>query len=194
MEIWRKIDQYNGRYFISSYVRVFSLLSNKILTPYVDKDGYEIVGLYLDGKQKKEKIHRLVAKQFVENPEGYDQVNHIDENKRNNNMHNLEWCNCQYNINYGLRNKKVSEAIKSDNQKKRRRIICLDRSGKVVKIYPSLRSVDMYGYNHGAVYRVCSGNGKYKSHKGYIWQYYDKYIENFGTEVDSDNELPQHCT
>lgn len=50
---------------------------------------------------KSIKIHRLVAKAFIDNPNKYEQVNHKDENKLNNNANNLEWCDLNYNINYG---------------------------------------------------------------------------------------------
>jgi hypothetical protein len=64
------------------------------------------------GKDKKKlcKVHRLVAIAFIDNPNGYSQVNHIDEDKANNKVENLEWCDCKYNNNYGNRNNNMSKS------------------------------------------------------------------------------------
>lgn len=106
-EEWKNIEGYEGRYKVSSFGQIYSYISDKMLKPTIDSDGYEVVGLFLNNQQKKKKVHRLVAKAFIENPNNYDQVNHKDENKTNNNVDNLEWCNTRYNINYGSRNDKV---------------------------------------------------------------------------------------
>lgn len=62
-----------------------------------DKDGYLIVTLSVSPKKKRISIHRLVAKAFIPNPDGKPQVNHIDGNKRNNHVLNLEWCTSSEN-------------------------------------------------------------------------------------------------
>jgi hypothetical protein len=75
-----------------------------------DKNGYKRVMLY--GKKPLKKfipVHRLVATAFIPNPKGYLQVNHKDENKSNNMVKNLEWCDCTYNNNYGSRNDRISK-------------------------------------------------------------------------------------
>lgn len=55
----------------------------------------------INGKAKHEKIHRLVALAFIDNPNNYPHVNHKDEDKNNNSVSNLEWCDIKYNNNYG---------------------------------------------------------------------------------------------
>ena len=77
----------------------------------MDKYGYLQVHLSKNGKHYAKSIHRLVAQTFIPNPNNYSQVNHKDEKRDNNNVENLEWCNCKYNNNYGNRNKKISESI-----------------------------------------------------------------------------------
>ena len=144
-----------------------------MLNPTIDSDGYKIVGLFINGVQKKKKVHRLVAEAFIRNPMNYKQVNHKDEDKCNNHIDNLEWCSCSYNINYGSRNEKVANAIRNNPNKKRRKVVCLDKNKNIIKIYPSLRSVEVDGFNHGVVYSMCSHKGRYKTHKGYLWEYYD---------------------
>lgn len=62
-----------------------------------------MVHLYKDGKSKGKKIHRLAMIAFVDNPHNYNQINHKDENKHNNYIGNLEWCDAKYNNNYGKR-------------------------------------------------------------------------------------------
>lgn len=106
-EIWKPIDGFGGRYEVSNTgkVRSFTRKSykkdGKILTPNAVSSGYFIVHLS-DGKNKKAMlIHRLVAMTFVPNPNNYPQINHIDENKKNNNADNLEWCTAAYNLAYG---------------------------------------------------------------------------------------------
>lgn len=110
-EIWRIIDEFPN-YMISNLGRVKSLDYNgtkqeKILKPLKQKKGYLKIGLYKDKKYYSRQIHRLVAIAFIPNPNNEPQVNHIDGNKENNTVNNLEWCNNTYNqvhaINNGLR-------------------------------------------------------------------------------------------
>ena len=112
-EIWKIINGYEN-YMISSFGRVKSLdryvrgknnsiyiKKGKLLKLYTDKDGYQTVMLYHNNKKKLLKVHRLVAEAFLDNPNNLSQVNHKDENKLNNSVENLEWCDAKYNVNYG---------------------------------------------------------------------------------------------
>ena len=130
--------------------------------------------MFRDGKQKKCKVHRIVATAFLSNPCHFMQVNHKDENPSNNCVDNLEWCDCEYNINYGNRNEKVATALENNPNKNRRKVACYDMNMNLIKIYPSLRSVEKEGFNHGAVYSNCNGKNGYKSYKGFIWRYVDE--------------------
>lgn len=93
-------------YYVRDNGTVFSEVSNKILSPQLDKNGYEKVAMISDdGKRHRYSVHRLVLENF--NPvEGMEnlQVNHIDGNKRNNNLNNLEWVTCKENINHAIKN------------------------------------------------------------------------------------------
>lgn len=112
-EIWKDIDGFAGYYEISNYGRVKSLpktmgnpnhLSKiKILKPKIDKYGYACVKLCSQiekGKIKYVTIHRLVAKAFIPNPNNLKTVNHLDGNKQNNLIRNLEWCSHKENIDH----------------------------------------------------------------------------------------------
>lgn len=111
-EIWRDIPGYEGLYRVSNTGKVQSNFSGewRELKQFHSSNGYLQVHL---GKYNTTKVHSLVARAFIENPENLPQVNHIDENKDNNHVDNLEWCSARYNLNYGSRNIRSRESIKN---------------------------------------------------------------------------------
>lgn len=98
-EIWKDIEGYEGFYQISNLGRVKSLggwcgtakRKEKIRSTSLTHDGYVKVRLIHQGKDKTMRVHRLVAEAFIANPKNKDTVNHIDGNKQNNMVSNLEW-------------------------------------------------------------------------------------------------------
>lgn len=80
---------------------------SKLLKQTKTYNGYKIVSL----KNRHFRVHRLVAENFLDNKDDLPYVNHKDENKKNNNLSNLEWCSASYNINYGDRNNKVAKKV-----------------------------------------------------------------------------------
>lgn len=107
-ETWKDIEDYDGRYKVSDAGRVMSFAKNKcgkIMALSEDSDGYLVVNLTNQRSKRKKtcKVHRLVAKAFIDNPHNYPEINHKDENKKNNSKANLEWCTTQYNLTYGHR-------------------------------------------------------------------------------------------
>ena len=116
-EIWKDIPGYEGIYQVSNNGKVKSMkrirkgggvLKEKMMTLYLDKDGYVKTSLYKNKKKNPMMVHRLVAFAFIDNPNMFPQINHKDENHSNNNVENLEWCDSKYNTNYGSRSKKIS--------------------------------------------------------------------------------------
>lgn len=99
-KIWKPIIGYENLYKINNYGEVLSLRSNKILKPNNNGIGYFIIQLCKNGKRKNYLIHRLVAEHFLDNPNNLPEVNHKDEDKSNNFVNNLEWCEHKYNMNY----------------------------------------------------------------------------------------------
>lgn len=108
-EIWKDIEGYEGLYQVSNLGRV--MRNGRTLKPNIVGRGYEAVSLCKNANVTKVLVHRLVAKTFIDNPNNYAQVNHIDENKRNNIVENLEWCTNEYNIAYGTRGLSYSKRI-----------------------------------------------------------------------------------
>lgn len=96
-------------YMVSNDGRVWSKRANRFIKLHKSSCGYLHVGLHEGGKQKNCYVHRLVAMAFIPNPNSLPQVNHIDEDKTNNSVNNLEWCSARKNVNYGTRNKRASE-------------------------------------------------------------------------------------
>lgn len=83
---------YEGIYTIDTNGNVFSINSNKFMKPYIDNGGYHRVQLSKDGVRKKYLVHRIVALAFIPNPDNKPEINHIDGDKSNNCVKNLEWC------------------------------------------------------------------------------------------------------
>lgn len=133
-EIWRDIKGYEGLYQVSNFGRVVSYHYNKIRLMSIapQSRGYETILLCKDGNRESLLVHRLVAAAFVPNPNNYNEVNHIDENKCNNNADNLEWVSHSENCNYGTRISRISE--KNTGQKR------LDETRAKMKESQSLRA------------------------------------------------------
>lgn len=111
METWRDIKGYEGHYQVSNYGNVRSIKRIPVLLKGdFQSNGYKRVYLWKDGAKKNVLVHRLVALSFLPNPMEYTDVNHIDEDKANNHVENLQWCSHAYNMNYGQVKEKISES------------------------------------------------------------------------------------
>lgn len=121
-EIWKPVAECNGEYYVSSWGRVksFKFGKERILKHGHDRDGYHIVSLCRQGKAKSYPVHKLVALLFIENPDNKPQVNHIDTQKSNNHIDNLEWSTCKENVNHAWANglcESTRKAISKANSK-----------------------------------------------------------------------------
>lgn len=122
MEIWKEIEGYAGLYEISNWGNIRSLKFGRKLNPVVNSSGYKLISLSKEGKGKSFSVHRLVAEAFIPNSNNYPCINHKDENKTNNHVSNLEWCTQKYNCNYGNYSKKLSEAMKTSDVMKNKKL------------------------------------------------------------------------
>lgn len=173
-EEWRNIEGYEGKYEVSNRGNMKSLNYNhtgkeKIMKPQKNRDGYLIIGLWKDGKAKWYLVHRLVASVFCENPHGYTEVNHLDEDKTNNCADNLEWCSRSYNNTY---NGKAKKAGKKIAEKLSKPVIAIDRITGLIVEFPSAKEAErMIGIDHG---NICNClKGRLKSAGGFYWYYAD---------------------
>ena len=169
MEIFKDIKGYEN-YQVSNLGNVKSLGNDKtrkekILKPNKLKNNYLQVVLCKEGKRKYHLIHRLVAEAFIPNHNNLPQLNHLDEDKTNNTISNLEWCTAKYNNNYGTRNKRVAES-NINNPKRSKQVLCLETG----VVYPSTHQVErQLGFAQGYISNAC--NGKLKTAYGFHWQY-----------------------
>ena len=125
-------------------------------------NGYYYVCLSKNGIVKSYYVHRLVAQAFLPNPNNYKEVNHKDENKTNNVVTNLEWCDRLYNVRYGT-------GIERRSKTQSKPVLQYDLKGNFIKEWKSVAECGMNGYNYGNVAACC--RGELKTYKGYIWKY-----------------------
>lgn len=116
MEYWKDIQEFNGIYQISNFGRIRriykkGIIKNKYLKTFKNKSGYVVAPITINNIQKNRLVHRLVAEAFIPKQKGKNEINHIDENKENNCVSNLEWCTHKENSNYGTRGKRISEKV-----------------------------------------------------------------------------------
>lgn len=119
-EVIKEIKGFEGRYTISNLGIVRSLLTNKIMKQHITKFGYARINLRYAHSRKFKGflVHRLVAMNFIPNPNNYKEINHKDCNRLNNSVDNLEWCDRFYNIKYSFNKGKASnKGIRNPNSK-----------------------------------------------------------------------------
>lgn len=155
---WKPVKGYEGIYLISNEGEVYSYYTNKKLKPLLNTNGYLLVCLYKKGVAKKFLIHRLVAEAFIPKQTGKEYVNHKDENKKNNNVQNLEWCTMEYNTNYGTRNERSSK-----------KIISIDLISGIIREYESVVSTKQYGLDPSTVIKVIKNKRKFHKNKRFIY-------------------------
>lgn len=165
-ELWADIKGFEGLYQVSNLGNVKSLpRRGTYSTPHIlavtkDQKGYLMVGLSKNSKLTTRRVHRLVAEAFIPNLDNLPEVNHLDENKNNNTVSNLEWCTRKYNVNYGTRTDKTQKPV-----------IQISKSGEIIAIYESLTSIKeiLKVNNISNISEVCKG--KRKSAYGYKWKF-----------------------
>lgn len=143
----RSIDRFNS--FIganqSGKYKITQKIKGKVLTPRINKDGYAYITLCENGNNKSAKIHRLVAETFIDNPFNKPAINHLDENKQNNMVDNLEWCTTKENNRYGSRGLRFNK------------ITVLNPDGYLYKEFNSLREASAFlGISRKTIMKFCN--------------------------------------
>lgn len=178
-ERWEDVIGFEGLYSVSNYGRIKSLrrsveqgngrirtYQDRIMRLYVSKSGYVLVNFEHFGVTKKKGVHRVVAEAFIDNPHCFSQVNHIDEDKTNNRVKNLEWCTSKYNVNYGHRKEKYRKTA-LNNPKNSTPVLQYSFNGELIAEYPSIMETRRLFGSH--VGEVCSH--QCMSVFGYYWIY-----------------------
>ena len=173
-EIWKDIKGYEGLYKVSNLGHIYSNYVNRNLEGSLDKYGYKVTILTNNGIHRRYLSHRLVAQAFIPNPENKPQVNHIDEDKINNRIDNLEWNTAKENMNHGTR---------TERQIATQRIIQKSRSVQCSNgnIYRSTREASReLGVDNSSLNKVLKG--KRKQAGGYTFKYAE---ESYGGDYHS---------
>lgn len=176
-QVWKDIAGYEGLYQISStgevkrveryYTQLNSLtgrvnnklLSEMIMKPFEDEDGYLRISLIKENSRKKHFVHRLVAMNFIPNPENKPEVNHKEGNKKDNRVEMLEWNTTSENQIHAIANKLYATAKGENSGQAKlkefqvREIHELWRSGEVTQEYLS----SMFGVASSAISRIVNG-------------------------------------
>lgn len=164
-EIYKEIKGTNGDYLITNTGRVISLKNNKMkeLGLYDNNYGYLNVILYIQGKSRPKKVHRLVAEAFIPNPNNFPCVNHKDENRHNNFVENLEWCTHLYNNHYGKRIERIQNKLS-------KKVYQYDYNNNLIKKWKSASEIQReLGYCQTSICSCC--NNKRISAYGFLWKY-----------------------
>ena len=154
-------------YEVSSHGRVRSLNYRhtgqvKELKQRNNGHGYLFINLCKNGKYKMCYVHRVVATMFIPNPYNKPTVNHIDEDKTNNHVSNLEWADMKEQVNYGTRTERSAKAHG-------KRVLCVETN----TIYDSIAQASREtGLSHGNICQCCKGQ-IYKTVGGFHWKYVD---------------------
>lgn len=164
---WKPIPKFEGWYEVSNFGEVRSVdrevnhkTSGKsfrksvMLRPKIGKHGYKEVVLIMNGERHCCRVHKLVALAFLPNPLNLPCINHLNEDKSDNRVCNLEWCTVQYNTLYSMPTIAIGQ---------------YDLSGNLIATFSHYTDAgNSIGGNKYGVYRCCIG--KMKTYKGYVWK------------------------
>lgn len=178
-EIWKNIRNYEDYYEVSNFGRVRSkdrkieqeckgkkvnfTYKGSILKQQLINSGYLVVSLSKSSIQKKFLVHRLVVETFLNNFNNYSQVNHIDENKLNNNLDNLEWCSAKYNLLHNDRATKIGEKLG-------KKVFVYNKKYKLIYTFSSSKEASYFLHiPDRGIRKACVRNNHL--YKNYIWSY-----------------------
>lgn len=167
-ETWKPIAGYEGLYEVSDLGRVRSLNYKhtgevRVMEPTKEGSGYLQLRLCKNNKRKHFLVHRLVALAFIPNPNNLQQVNHLNEDKTDNRVMNLEWVSAKENCNHGTRNERLSISV-----------VQLTLDYQFVKKWIGMREVERYeGFSSRNINKCCLH--KRSTTAGYRWFYLSEY-------------------
>lgn len=172
-EIWTRIIGWEEYYWVSNKGRVWSVRRQSMLKPYHHnangkyQDGHWCVGLYVKPKRVYADIHRLIGIHFIPNPDNLPLVGHIDDNRNNNSLQNLEWCTYSENTYRAYENGCMDTLG--------RPVIAINTNTGIAKYYISVtRFCDDLNMNYsGYIHRSINKGWRIKGHKVYDANYFN---------------------
>jgi hypothetical protein len=171
MEEWKTVPGTNDKIEVSNMGRVRSWLrgDGRILKTQKDSKGYHRLRVTIDRQKMSFKLHRIVAGAFIDNPDNLPQVNHIDGNKDNNVVSNLEWVSNRDNAHHAIANglwDSVIAGSRKENARRMKRIIAT--KDDAILEFESIREAEKY---FGSRHIVDVLKGRRQACKGYHFQY-----------------------
>lgn len=186
-----QIPQYSKYIILPKEGKVYSLKTNKFIGSNKNPKGYWQCNIYdNNGKRFSTKIHRIIWISVNGEIPAHLQINHIDENKNNNTINNLNLMTPKENNNWGTRKeragKSISKAIRGrklsvitknkisiahTNNKKLSKPVGAFKDGVLILSFPSVGEAGRNGFHSGAITECCNNKNNRKTHRGYIWQY-----------------------
>lgn len=161
-ETWAQIKGYDGKYLISTKGRIYSAKRDRYLNPYINKYGYLVIDLSHHGKRKNVRVHRLVAEAFIPNPDNKPEVNHLDGDKTNCQVSNLEWSTRSENLLHAYQTGLRAPTWKA--------VVAFNKDGEFVSYFKSMKEAEeQTGISHYCISKCCCGTSKTAG--GYIWEY-----------------------
>lgn len=166
---WKDIPEYEGYYQINNCGEIRNVRTNKKIKPFLNKYGYLQVTLCKNKKTKLFRVHRLVSLCFLPKVKGKELINHINGNKKDNRVENLEWCNASENIKHAYENKLQEPLIGKDNILSKV-TYQYDINHNLIKVWESIGCISRE-LNIKKQYISACCLGKIKSTHGYIFKY-----------------------
>jgi len=185
-EIWKDIKGYEGLYQISNFGNIKSVeriafrnkttfkKKEKLLSPFLNRNGYLAIVLWKDGKYKMTYIHRLVTLTFIQNVNKLEQVNHKDGNKLNNRVDNLEWCSRSDNIKHAVKcglitKEKIYDTINKMMEKVKKPVLQMKKGVVIAEHESATRAERVLGHHSSNISACC--RGKLKTCYGFEWKW-----------------------
>lgn len=163
----KQIKGYEGLYEISDDGTIHNLKTGNLRHGNINSYGYRVVRLMKECKPKDFKLHQLLAKTFIPNPNNFRCINHIDGDKLNNSLDNLEWCNHTMNAQH------AREQLSLDFSRKA--VVQSTLDGKLIAVWASSKIAARYiGGEQMLISACCKGTAT--TAYGCKWKYFDRLL------------------